>query len=153
MDVSTQRLDQLNLKLSSVLGDLPLWDTSLEVSYLSNSLIKLFDNEPLMPGVILTKNNDCVGMISRCRFFEFMSRPYSLALFNERAIENLYDFVKSDILIMGADTKVVDATQQTLSRNSEFVYKPIVVTGNKLLDIGAVTFGKLKNTCIDACTT
>ncbi|RUT03165.1 hypothetical protein DSM106972_054730 [Dulcicalothrix desertica PCC 7102] len=135
MDVSTQRLDELNLKLSSVLGDLPLWDTSLEVSCVGNSLIKLFDNEPLMPGVILTKNHDYAGMISRRRFFEFMSRPYSLGLFNERAIENLYDFVKSDTLIMGADTKVVDATKQALSRNSEFVYEPIVVTGNKLLDI------------------
>ena len=44
MDVSTQRLDELNLKLSSVLGDLPLWDTSLEVSCVGNSLIKLFEN-------------------------------------------------------------------------------------------------------------
>ncbi|BDA68256.1 hypothetical protein RIVM261_022850 [Rivularia sp. IAM M-261] len=135
MDVSTQRLDELNLKLSSVLGDLPLWDTSLEVSCVGNSLIKLFENEPLMPGVILTTNHDYAGMISRRRFFEFMSRPYSLGLFNERAIENLYDFVKSDTLIMGADTKVVDATQQALLRNSEFVYEPIVVAGNKLLDI------------------
>lgn len=73
-------MDKLNFTLSSVLGDLPLWDTSLELSCLGNSLIQLFDNKPLMPGVILTKNHDYVDMIYRCRFFEFMSRPYSLGL-------------------------------------------------------------------------
>ncbi|BAZ12747.1 two-component sensor histidine kinase [Calothrix sp. NIES-4071] len=137
MDISTS-LDELNLKLSSVLGDLPLWDISLELSGLGNSLIELFDKEPLMPGVVLTKNHDYIGMISRRRFFEFMSRPYSLGLFNERAIDNLYEFLKSDILVMGADITIVEATQQALSRNPQFVYEPIVVAGvagNQLLDI------------------
>lgn len=138
MDISTS-LDELNLTLSSVLGDLPLWDTSIELSCQGNSLIELFDKEPLMPGIVLTQNYNYVGIISRRRFFEFMSRPYSLGLFNERALENLYDFIKSDILVMGASTTIVEATQQALSRNPESVYEPIVVAGvagkNTLLDI------------------
>jgi hypothetical protein len=137
MDISTS-LDELNLTLSSVLRDLPLWDKSLELCSLGNSLIQLFDKEPLMPGVVLTKNQDYIGMISRRRFFEFMSRPYSLGLFNDRALGSLYKFLESDILVTSADTTIVEATQQALSRNSEFVYEPIVVEsaiGNKLLDI------------------
>lgn len=101
-------------------------------------MIELFDKEPLMPGIVLTTNHNYVGIISRRRFFEFMSRPYSLGLFNERALENLYDFVKSDILVMGASTPIIKATQQALSRNPRILYEPIVVAGdagNKLLDI------------------
>jgi hypothetical protein len=134
MDISTS-LDGLNLGLSSVLGDLTLWDTSLELSCFGNSLTELFDQEPLMPGVVLTDNQNYVGMISRRRFFEFMSRPYSLGLFRERAISNLYDFVKADILVMGTSTTVVEATQQALSRDFQLVYEPIVVAEN-LVTVG-----------------
>jgi hypothetical protein len=92
-----------------------------------------------MPGVVLTKDHNYNGMISRRRFFEFMSRPYSNGLFRERALESLYDFIKSDVLVVGADTTIVEATQQALFRNSEFVYEPIVVRDvagkHRLLDI------------------
>ncbi|MBF2066137.1 MAG: hypothetical protein IGS39_17225 [Calothrix sp. C42_A2020_038] len=137
MDISTS-LDNLNLGLSSVLGDLPLWDISLELSCLGNSLIELFDKKPLMPGVVLTDNQNYVGMISRRQFFEFMSRPYSLGLFKERTIANLYDYLQSDVLVMDTNKTIVEATQQALSRNSQFVYEPIVVAQerqHKLLDI------------------
>jgi hypothetical protein len=121
------KIDELRLDLDSKLQDLPLWDEVLEIDTLGNRLIQLFEQEPLIPGVILTNNYSYVGMISRRRFFEFMSRPYSLGLFAERAISYLYDYLQPEIFELPGNTTVIEATQTALKRTFQLVYEPIVV--------------------------
>jgi signal transduction histidine kinase len=134
-----KNLDVITLKLDSTLHDLPLWNQSLELDILVNSLTQCFENEPLMPGIILTNNQGYAGMISRRRFFEFMSRPYSLGLFAERPIANLYDFIQPEIFVLPANTTIINATQLVLQRNFQLVYEPIIVKGefgkHQLLDV------------------
>lgn len=76
----------------------------------------LFELEPLLPGIILTKNHRSVSMISRQRFFEHMSRPYSSGLFSQRPVENLYKFLRPDIFVLSQDSKIVEATQLALQQ-------------------------------------
>jgi hypothetical protein len=121
------KIDELRLDLDSKLQDLPLWDEVLEIDTFGNRLIQLFEQEPLIPGVILTNNYSYVGMISRRRFFEFMSRPYSLGLFAERAISYLYDYLQPEIFELPGNTTVIEATQIALKRTFQLVYEPIVV--------------------------
>jgi signal transduction histidine kinase len=138
MNLNTN-IDVISLKLDSTLHDLPLWDKSLELDSLANKLIECFENEPLMPGILLTKNQHYAGMISRRRFFEFMSRPYSLGLFAERPIANLYDFIQPEIFVLPANTTIINATQLVLQRSFQLVYEPIIVKGelgkHQLLDV------------------
>ncbi|PAX59469.1 hypothetical protein [Brunnivagina elsteri] len=136
------KIDELRLDLHSKLQDLPLWNENLELEDSGNRLIQLFEQEPLIPGVILTQNHNYVGMISRRQFFEFMSRPYSLGLFAERAISHLYDYLQPEISELSGNTTVIEATQIALKRTFQLVYEPIVVkvlTANsqvyQLLDI------------------
>jgi hypothetical protein len=142
------KIDELRLDLDSKLQDLPLWDETLEIDTFGNSLIQLFEQETLIPGVILTDNHNYAGMISRRRFFEFMSRPYSLGLFAERPISYLYDYLQPEIFELSGNTKVIEATQIALKRTFQLVYEPIVVkvlTANsqfyKLLDIHNLLLG------------
>lgn len=134
-----QNLDLIALKLDSTLQDLPLWNKSLELDSLANNLTQGFENEPLMPGMLLTNNQGYAGMISRRRFFEFMSRPYSLGLFTERPIANLYDFIQPEIFVLPASTTIINATQLVLQRSFQLVYEPIIVKGeqgeHQLLDV------------------
>jgi signal transduction histidine kinase len=120
--------DKLNLKLESTLQELPVWTVQIELNQPGNELAKLFDQEPLLPGIILTKNQKCVSIISRLLFFEQMSCPYGLGLFAGRPIEYLYNVLLPEISILSEDTPIVDATQTVLEGSPTLVYEPIVIT-------------------------
>jgi signal transduction histidine kinase len=138
MDIISN-FEQINLQLHSTLQELKLWEVETEVDNLGCTLAKAFEEEPLMPGMILTKNKSYLGMISRRGFFELMSRPYSLGLFAERPIENLYNSLQPEFLIFHESTPIITATQISLQRKADLVYEPIVVRSEsgkyRILDI------------------
>lgn len=118
---------QSALELTTTLGELPVWEIHLDVVYPGRSLMAAFEQEPLLPGVILTQDHYYRGMISRRRFFERMSRPYSQEIFTRRPIEVLYPFLEVDHLILPEDTSIIQATRTALQRSPELVYEPIVI--------------------------
>jgi signal transduction histidine kinase len=130
--------NDLNLQLESTLRELPLWSVYVEVERPTKDLNILFEQKPLLPGIILTSNQEYVGMISRQRFFEHMSRPYSFALFTQRPTENLINSLNLEVCVISEDTSIVEALQLALQRPSELAYEPIVVAtklgSHKLLD-------------------
>ncbi|WP_334949142.1 ATP-binding protein [Nostoc sp.] len=119
--------NESNLRLKSTLEELPFWQVDIEVECPSNDLAILFNQEPLLPGIILNNHQQYVGMISRRKFFEQMTHPYSLALFSKRPIKILYKFFEPNILAFSEDTLIVNATQATLERSPEVAYEPILV--------------------------
>jgi hypothetical protein len=139
---SIQDVDKLNLKLESTLQELPVWKIQIDTNHPGNELAKLFEQDPLLPGIILTKDQKYVGMISRRLFFEQMSRPYGLGLFAGRPIEYLYNFLHPKIFVCSEDTPVVEATQLALGRSHKQVYEPIVIT-DKFYQYGLLDFHHL----------
>jgi signal transduction histidine kinase len=124
---SMDNADELNLKLESTLQELPVWNVQIELDRPGNELGKIFEQQPLLPGIILTRNQQYAGMISRSLFFEQMSRPYGLGLFGGRPVEYLYNFLHPEEFIITADTSIVAATQLALTRSPQQVYEPILV--------------------------
>ncbi len=122
LDPQTQNYHQ-----DSQLKDLSDWKINVDVKLPSETLAQIFEQEPLIPGIILTSNDQYLGMISRRVFFEFMSRKYSLGLFADKAIANLYNFLKPEILVIPDTTLITTATQMALERSPQLVYEPIVV--------------------------
>lgn len=120
-------LEQPTLNLTSTLRELPAWETQLELTCTGNSLVELFERERSLPGVILTQDQHYRGMISRRRFLEVMSRPYSQEIFRQRSLAVLYGFVAADILVLTAETSILHATQRALKREPELVYEPLLV--------------------------
>ncbi|WP_442941122.1 sensor histidine kinase [Nostoc sp.] len=116
-----------NLRLESTLQELPSWQVNIEVERPGNDLAMLFKQEPLLPGIILNNNQQYVGMISRRKFFEQMSYPYSLALFSLKPIRILYKFFQPEILAFSEDTLIVKATQISLQQPPQITYEPILV--------------------------
>lgn len=115
------------LELESTLLELSLDNLEIESEQLGEELAHAFANNPLIPGVIVNENGKFLGMISRQRFLESMSRPYGIQLFSHRPIKDLYRFVKSDMLIIPARTSIITAARQSLQRNAELFYEPIIV--------------------------
>ncbi|MFN6529836.1 sensor histidine kinase [Nostoc sp. ChiSLP03a] len=135
---SMTNANNLNLQLESTLQELPLWSVYVEADSPANDLNTLFKQEPLLPGIILVKNHDYLGMISRQRFFEHMSRPYSFPLFSKRPAINLINFLQPEVCIISEDTLIVEANKLALQREPQFVYEPILIETQlgsyKLLD-------------------
>ncbi|MFN6519512.1 MAG: sensor histidine kinase [Nostoc sp. CreGUA01] len=118
---------QPNLRLESTLQELPFWQVHVEIERPGNDLATLFKQEPLLPGIILNNHQQYVGMISRRKFFEHMSHPYSLSLFSLRPIRILYKFFQRDILVLSEEMSIVKATEVTLQRPHQIAYEPILI--------------------------
>jgi len=117
-----------NLKLTSTLADLWLYDATIDLSRPSQEAKQWFEQQPLLPGLILLEREQWVGMVSRQRFFECLSRPFGLEIFLKRPLQVLAKFIEIDCLLLSSDTPIVQATRQSLARSSETLYEPIVVT-------------------------
>ncbi|MEH2191489.1 MAG: ATP-binding protein [Nostoc sp.] len=119
--------DELNLRLESTLQELVSWQVEVEIECPGNDLATLFKQEPLLPGIILNNNQEYIGMISRRKFFEYMSYPYSLALFSIKPIKILYKFFQTEILAISEDMSIVKAAELNLQRPPQIAYEPILV--------------------------
>ncbi len=119
--------NNIGLELESTLLELSLDNLEIECNQLGEDLAQAFANDPLIPGVIVKEKGKFLGMISRRRFLESMSRPYGIQLFSHRPIKDLYRFAQADMLIIPARTSIISAARQSLQRNAELFYEPIIV--------------------------
>ncbi len=115
------------LTLEATLGALNLYDCQIEINSLGAEVSERFHQNSLLPGVILTENSQFLGMISRQRFLEHMTRPYGLEIFGKHPIRELYKFTTAAPLVLFHTTLITEATQQALQRPLEYLYEPIVV--------------------------
>lgn len=113
--------------LSPTLEDQFLYDCQVDISEKGEVVAKFFNSNPLLPGVILTENQEFFGMISRQRFLQRLSRPYGIELFSKRSLKVLYRWENKEILILEGSTPILEATQTALERLPDLVYEPIVV--------------------------
>lgn len=132
------------LRTNSVIGELSLTHVSLPLNAPGKQAAKAFADNPALPGILLTTTEfspvpQFKGMISRQRFLEQMSRPYSLELFLDRSLQAMYSFIGVPPLVLDSSTPIIDATNEALQRPTAVLYEPIVVHGDAndyyLLDI------------------
>ncbi|MEG4024934.1 ATP-binding protein [Microcoleus sp. S13C4] len=136
------------LGLRSTLQELTLYDFLLESECPGDEVAKIFQGNPLVPGIIITQQGKFIGMISRRRYFEHMSRPYSLELFSQQPLVILYRFTKTDMLVLDRETSIMTAVRQSLERSPELIHEPIVVQVEpetyKLLDVHQLLLSQLQ---------
>ncbi|HBE52436.1 MAG TPA: hypothetical protein DDW76_27615, partial [Cyanobacteria bacterium UBA11369] len=117
LDAQVSEIIHPHLGLHSTLKELFLYDFHLELSQPGRKVTQAFEANPMLPGVILTRGGKFVGMISRRRFLEYMSRPFGLEVFSKRPLEDLYQFAKTDLLILPGNTSILAAAQRSLHRS------------------------------------
>lgn len=115
------------LSLESTLQELELHNFQVNSNCLGSEVSQVFEENPLLPGVILVEDGELIGAISRRGFLEQMSRLYGVELFSKRPLKVLYNFTKSEALVLPGNTSIVAATQRSLNRSPELIYDPIVV--------------------------
>ncbi|MBD2179145.1 HAMP domain-containing histidine kinase [Pseudanabaena sp. FACHB-1998] len=115
------------LALDSSIGELNLYDIKIDLEQTGASASQLFKDNPLLPAVIIYDQDNYVGMLSRRRFFECLSRPYALELFTKRPLRVLYEQAQAEVLKLQGNMPIVMASQLALSRVSDDIYEPLIV--------------------------
>ncbi|MFB2938603.1 sensor histidine kinase [Aerosakkonemataceae cyanobacterium BLCC-F154] len=115
------------LSLNSTLQELLLYDLTIESSQLGKEVAKALEANPLLPGFIVLEKGQLLGMISRRRFLECISRPYGLEIFMKRPIKSLYSLALTDTLVFPSNMLIVESAKKCLQRPPELVDEPIVV--------------------------
>ncbi|PZO40609.1 MAG: hypothetical protein DCF19_12025 [Pseudanabaena frigida] len=115
------------LALDATISELNLYDTKIDLEQTGAFASQLFKDNPLLPGLVLYEKDNYVGMLSRRRFLECLSRPYALELFTKRPLRVLYEQVQSDILKLQGTMPIVSASQLALGRTNDEIYEPVVV--------------------------
>lgn len=116
-----------DLRLESILRELPLYDFQVELSCPGVALAEIFEKYPLLPGAILIDQGQFVGMISRQRLLEYLLRPHGIELFLNEPLSVLHSYARTEALVLPDTLPVVAAARQALRRSPELLGEPIVV--------------------------
>lgn len=116
-----------HLTLESTLRELSLYQCQVEASDMVREVVRLLDQAPELPGIIVAEQETVIGLISRRHFLAKMSRPYALDLFLGRSLQEFCSIADTNFLLFSGDARIGDAAQQSLQRSLEYLYDPIVV--------------------------
>ncbi len=115
------------LHLESTLKELPLYNFEADLCCLGSQVAQVFQQYPLLPGVILTRENQFVGMISRQCLLEYLLRPHGMELFLTKPLGVLHSYAQTKNLILPGDTSILLGAQQSLRRSPDLLPDPIVL--------------------------
>ena len=115
------------LALDANISQLNLHNTKIDLDQTGAIARQLFTDNPLLPALILQDQGSYVGMLSRRRFLECLSRPYGIELFTKRPLRVLYEQFQSETLKLEGNVLIGIASQLALGRVNDEVYEPVVV--------------------------
>lgn len=143
-------MDKLSqLTIHSTVNELELVNSGVKNTLPTAEVFKIF-NKKGVPGVlILSEEQELIGMISRTRFFEYLSKPYNKELFFNKPISDFYlgeEAEKTDV--MNGSVKISEATLDVLARPTELLYEPVIVKINpkeyRLLEVQQLLLAQMK---------
>lgn len=109
------------------IGDLPNFDYSVEPNILTRTVVAEFERCPDLPGVLIVQAGRYVGLISRQRCLQHLSRPFGLEVFLKRPIIHLYSALGTSPQPLPATLAIDQAVDFALKRNLPDLYEPIAV--------------------------
>jgi len=117
----------LSLTIDATLITIPGYTTCLNIHEMTNRAIAHFESDCTLPGILLEENQKFVGMVSRQRLYQVMSRPFSLELFPQRSLQTLWQILNVEMLVMDAHLPITLAVHRALQRPPEDIYEPIII--------------------------
>jgi hypothetical protein len=115
------------LTLDSTLSDLPSSNVTIASTIHGIHVYDRFINERYLPGVIISKLNRPIGIISRNVFFEKTSRQFGTEVFFNRPIEHMINQLIIKPLVLRQDCSISQAVKHILTREFENIYEPVVI--------------------------
>lgn len=115
------------LDLDARLLELPLHRFDVEATQVGSDIEFGFEDLPNVPGVLVWSQEQLYAMISRPHFTRTLSRQFGRELYLARQIREGFSSNYQELLILDAETRIVDAGRQAVGRAPHLLYEPIVV--------------------------
>jgi hypothetical protein len=109
------------------IGDLPLANYCISQDTPTEIVTDYLENDPLVPGVILTKNDQLFGVIPRSKMFERLGHRYGVELFLRKPIHEMDRELMAEVFILKSHLPINVAVKLALSRIQHNIYDPIIV--------------------------
>lgn len=116
-----------DLSLESTLWDLPLYEFQVDSSCKTIAVAEIFEEHPLVPGVVLLEAGEFAGMISRSQLLEYFLKSQGPELFLHLPLKVLYSYARVEILLLAETTTILTAAPKALRRSRQLQSEPIVV--------------------------
>ncbi len=124
---------------ANTVGQLPSYDFYVAHDLPTLVIVSAFEKHPELPGVLIFEDTQFMGVISRQKCFEWLSRPYGTEVFLKRPVLTLLKKLSFRPEVIPANTPIHQAVQLSLSRPPELRYEPILVSfpeqGLRLVDL------------------
>jgi signal transduction histidine kinase len=114
------------LTADATVGELALWDCPIDAATTGRAVEQRLAANADLPGLVV-QVSDSWGLLSRRRFLECMSRPFSRELYHDRAIALLLRTIEDQVLTFDSTEPVHAAAERALSRPIDIAYEPALV--------------------------
>ncbi len=146
-------LDELSLDATIV--DLPLYQASVSNTATGNEVAEILKKRIDLPGVLIYKEGQLIGLLSRRFFLEKVGRYYGVEVYMNRPVEVMLKRIQSTPLILEVDCPVQEAATRALNRLEMEVYEPLVVkideNAARILDIHTLLLAQSKLLDLSNC--
>lgn len=112
---------------AATLYDLPTYTQQLDADAPGQTLQSSFDKDPDLPGLIVLRGGEILGLISRRSYYQFMSRPFCMEVYMRRPVHLILGSIPFKMLRLPALTPIEEAARLALERPAEEVHEPILV--------------------------
>ncbi len=113
--------------LPDEIGHLPCCSFSVQSAATVAKVVKVLNDHPDYPGVIVLVGNRYAGMVSRQRCFEQLGRPFGVEVFLRRSVQVLLEKIEGAQTPLAARTPIDQAVRLCLFRPASEIYEPVLV--------------------------
>jgi len=106
---------------------LPYFDQHVRDTTVGAEVARLFEQDHLLPGIMVMGENGFRGMVSRNQFFQRLGRLFGIEVYSTRPITAFLDSLPAPPLVLPGRTTIQNAAIVCLARPVENVYDPFVV--------------------------
>ncbi|MHC2071032.1 response regulator [Bremerella sp. T1] len=119
--------DLSKLLSNSTVAELPAHEIAVDATTHTKEVEEIFNSQHDLPGILILVEDQLLGVVSREKFLEYMSRLFSRDLYSQRPVRLLYEAINIKPLELSNDIGIHEAARAALSRSRDVAYEPIAI--------------------------
>jgi two-component system chemotaxis sensor kinase CheA len=114
------------LTTQTMVGELTSWEVFYDVETKGVAVAKLFEENPQVPGIIVTERGRRIAALSQTQFLRTIGRPFGIEIFYGRPLSAFRDASDIPMLELPAFSSIPDAVIACLARGGSMMYEPFL---------------------------
>ncbi len=112
----------------ATVGDLELWDATIDVGELTLAAEKMMTAMPELPAIVVLKHGKLIALMTRRTLFSQLSRPLGRDIYLKRPITEILVHLDRAPVVLPHDMPIASGVELVLSRSASVAYEPVLVS-------------------------